>query len=518
MLIKNLEELEKLLQVQLTKKQRRVLNRRELYVLYGGSMGSGKSFLISFMALYYALSYENATCLIGRKFHNSLSKTTQKTFEILFKKIPRDWCIRIHKSEGYYEFQNGSRIYFVGLSDSHESLDKIRGMELIYAGIDECQDLEDDEAFKMIAGRLRQKIKGVKPRMILTCNPTRIPWIRKNFVDGRKRRDFYFLKALPKDNPHLPKDYIKNQKRILSPSEFEILILGKWEKAKIEGCLFNEEKINEAMANNEWKEGLISYGIDVSLRGTTVVAKKNGNKISIPIVMNDVDERECLERIKEEISSGTIPVFVDSIGEGSALAWLLINEGFAVVKIKQNEAPKNQEKYFNLRAENYDRLNQLLDEGLNLPDDIELKNQMLNCKKEHAKDGRIKIENKVKLHNKKQSPDKLDAVVLACIGGGEDIPLEDEKGTYQLINGKRIYDKYAYLTLESMAQEGEIWSNEINVNPDTVSPQNEKEMIWTGGLRPDWRKRRKKWDNQIARWKRSGEYNQEFIDRLRFIR
>lgn len=441
MLIRNLEELENLLGISLTKKQRKIFNRRETFILYGGSMSSGKSFVISFIALFYCLRYDGATCLIGRKFHSSLTKTTQIILEKLIYRLPKGYLFKHNRTEGYFEFKNGSRIYMIGLADSAEHLDKIRGVEIVAAFIDECQDLDNAEAFQMLSTRLRQKIKGASYKLILTGNPTRKKWLRELFID-EKRKDFYFLKALPKDNPHLPKGYLRLQKETLPALDYKILILGSWEDAQTVDCLFEKEKVEEAIKNNKWIRGGVSYGIDFSLSGTSAIAKKSGNKISLPIVMKNTDMDKLIEKIKKKITSKEVPIYIDAIGEGSGLCSILEKEGYNIIRVRQNEQAIDFNKYYNLRAENYDRLNQLLEEGLNLPNDQELKNQMLLTKKEFHSDGRIKIESKLKLIKRGRSPDKLDAVVLSCLGSGiEEEVLKDEYGRLYELNkwGQPIY-------------------------------------------------------------------------------
>ncbi|GAH73235.1 unnamed protein product, partial [marine sediment metagenome] len=50
--------------------------------------------------------------------------------------------------------------------------------------------------------------------------------------------------------------------------QYRILILGSWKDAQVENCLFKQEEIEEARKREDFKEGQVSYGIDVSLKGT----------------------------------------------------------------------------------------------------------------------------------------------------------------------------------------------------------------------------------------------------------
>lgn len=518
MLVKDVKELEKILQIKLTDKQKKVFHQKEKYLLWGGSSAAGKSFLLSFIALYYALKYDGATCLIGRKFQSSLTKTTQISFENLLNKLPEDYLKRHDKNEGYFGFKNNSRVYFVGLAESRESLKKLRGIELIFAGIDEAQDFDNDKEFLFLTTRLRQKVKGASSKLLLTCNPTREKWILDKWISGRKKRDFAFIKALPKDNQkNLPRSYLRDQKKILPRLQYRILILGSWKDAQVENCLFKQEEIEKARKRENFKEGGISYGIDVSLKGTTVIAKKSGNRITLPIVLRDSDIDEFMEKTEEEIKNKSLPVYVDSVGEGAGICVVLEREKYNVKRINQSKPAKDSDKYYNLRSENYDRLNLMLNE-LILPNDKELKNQMLNCKKDFSKEGKIKLETKLELHRRKQSPDKLDAVVLACVGEGKEGEEygEDERGVYELSEeGKKIYLINYSIEISAMAKNGQIGRLEIKYNPEIISKSDLDRLKYQGFIRMDWIERRKRFFGYIEKYKKTGK-SLDWINDLKF--
>lgn len=507
-MITGIKELEKSLRIKLTEKQKKVFHKRERYLLWGGASASGKSFLLSFIALYYALRYEGATCLIGRKFQSSLIKTTQVSFENLLNKLPKGFLTRHDKTYGYFEFKNHSRIYFVGLSDSHESLKKLRGIELIFAGVDEVQDFDSDKEFLFLTTRLRQKIEGVQPKLLMTCNPNRQQWIIDKWISGRKRKDFAFIRALPKDNKqNLPRDYLRSQKNVLPELQYQILILGSWKDAQIEDCLFDKEKIEAAIKREDFRKGRTAYGIDISLKGVTIVAKKSGNIITLPVVLINSDIDEFMEKIENEIKDKGIPIYIDAIGEGAGICVVLEREKYNVIRVVQNESALDYDKYFNLRAENYDRLNLILDE-LILPNDQELIDQMLNCKRDLSREGKLKIQSKVELHHKNQSPHKLDAAVLCISGEGKEESefFEDERGAYELSEeGKKIYLINYSSEISVMVKNGQIGKLEITHDPVTISDSERKRLEYQGFIRTGWIERRAKFFVYLEKYARTGK-------------
>ncbi len=507
-IIKNIQGLEKLLKIRLTDKQRKVFLKKERYLLWGGSSAAGKSFLLSFISLYYALKFEGSVSLIGRKFQSSLAKTTQISFENLVKKLPKDYVIRHDKTFGYFEFKNNSRVYFVGLSDSHESLEKLRGIEAIFIGVDEAQDFDSNKEFLFLTTRLRQKIEGASPKLLLTTNPNRQKWIIDKWISGRKKKDFAFVRALPKDNKqNLPRNYLRDQKRVLPELQYKILILGSWEDAQVEDCLFKKEEIEEARKREDFKKGRTAYGIDTGLRNITAISKKSGNKITLPIVLRDSSIDEFMEKIEEEIKDKNIPIYIDAIGEGAGVAVVLEREKYNVKRVVQNERALDDSKYFNKRAENYDRLNLMLNE-LILPNDQELINQMLNCKKDVSREGKIKIESKAELHNKKQSPDKLDAVVLVCVGEGREEEEFFEVGTvkaYELDNGKRINLINYQSNIHRMVNQKRIGRLEVVYDPEKISENDLQRLKYQGFIRQNWRERRAEFFEYIRKYEMTGK-------------
>jgi hypothetical protein len=245
-------------------------------------------------------------------------------------------------------------------------------------------------------------------------------------------------------------------------------------------------------------KGGTSYGIDISLVGTTVMAKKSGNKITIPLVLKNSNIDELMEKIGKIVKSKSTPIYVDAIGEGAGLAVILEREKYNVIKVRQSEQANDYDKYFNQRAENYDRLNQLLDEGLNLLNDIELINQMLMTKKDFSKDNRIKIESKKALHDRKQSPDLLDAVVLSCIGGG----LEEDEGDESELSIS--IKQWATLKGSLSYLEREMFDIEKHKQISYIK-KNEKNFIEQGLIGTKWREYRNEYDRLIKIWNRVTE-------------
>lgn len=119
-----------------------------------------------------------------------------------------------------------------------------------------------------------------------------------------------------------------------------------------------------------------------------------------------------------------IPINIDILGGGSDVATILRANGFTVYGIHGNAAShaRDSTQYFsfvNLRAEMYWQFREALDptygEGICLPDDDELREELLAPRWVPTVRG-IQIEDKVEIRKRLgRSPDKADAVVMARV-------------------------------------------------------------------------------------------------------
>ena len=191
-----------------TDKQRAFHGAAEMYKLYGGAMGGGKSRALCEEGLQLSLEYAGNFGVIARQTLPELKATTLMTF---FNETLPEGSIKYralvgkyNRSEGLLTFRNGSKILFTGLDS--DNIDKIKSMNLGWFAIDEATEVSED-IFNMFCTRLRLIVPGIMYFGLLASNPEP-GWVKKRFID-RQMEDHIYIPALPKENPHLPKDYIK---------------------------------------------------------------------------------------------------------------------------------------------------------------------------------------------------------------------------------------------------------------------------------------------------------------------
>jgi len=192
----------------------------------------------------------------------------------------------------------------------------------------------------------------------------------------------------------------------------------------------------EVSVRPEWNirtDGVHEYGVDVARFGddTTVVIEKTGGLIHKPVQWSKVDTAITTERVINNISltDWRAVLRIDDIGVGGGVTDQLRKAKrenpdkyhYKVVPVNFSAGTSNTEKWFNLRTEIYDNLAQMfIDHEIAIPEDEDLVAELAAIRVEYVgKDAQIKkVESKANIKDRlKRSPDKADALALACAKG-----------------------------------------------------------------------------------------------------
>lgn len=204
------------------------------YKLYGGSMGGGKSVALCAEAIKLSLKYPGNRGYFCRHELTTFRRSTLVTFE---RFCPQEILKNHYRDERILVFRNGSEIIYGGLG-GEEDLEKIKSTEFGWFGIDEATETLED-MFLLLCSRLRWTLPdGSHPkyRGILASNPEP-GWVKDRFVDKRLE-DHSFTPALPRDNPHLPKDYDAQLRKQWPDEWVKRYLEGSWDV--FEGQVFKE--------------------------------------------------------------------------------------------------------------------------------------------------------------------------------------------------------------------------------------------------------------------------------------
>lgn len=152
-------------------------------VLYGGGRGSGKSLCLIADPLRYIES-PNFRAVIIRRTMPELRELIDRAKNMYFQVVPSvQWKVK----ENLFLFPSGAKIEF-GYLDSENDLEKYRGQEYTWIGIDEISQIPFYEWYYKLKASLRTSDPTLKTFLRATTNPTGvgIEWVKEYWHIGFK--------------------------------------------------------------------------------------------------------------------------------------------------------------------------------------------------------------------------------------------------------------------------------------------------------------------------------------------
>jgi phage terminase large subunit len=193
--------------------------------LLAGSLGTGKTEAMCMEAIHQSAAYQNNLGLMGRKVLDSFKKSTL----IQLLDLGEGFIQKHRAQEKEIIFKNRSKIVYMALDDSRDSIQRIKSMNLGWFAFDQLEEMSE-QTFIAAAGQMRRK--HAMRVSFHTCNPAGHDWVWHRFKKNKKKqndkKDGYRLietmtwqPGIPppetdaevgyySDNPHLPSDYIKH--------------------------------------------------------------------------------------------------------------------------------------------------------------------------------------------------------------------------------------------------------------------------------------------------------------------
>ena len=310
-------------------------------IIYGGSKGSGKSYLGCKLLFADALIYPETHYFIARKALNDLRKFTIPSIYEVFA----DWKI----TDKYYKFNgqdnlftlyNGSKIYL--LEASHQPSDplyyRFGSMQMTRGWIEEAGQLEEEAKNNLAAsvGRWKNDTYNLRGKLLQTCNPSK-NYLYKDYKlnrEGNLPEWKRFIQALPSDNKKLDSGYLEHLNRTLSKNEKERLLYGNWEYDDDPSALCQYEKIIELFSNKfeSISQGQKFITADIARFGSDkiVIGLWEGFKVKIKSFSKQsiTDTAKIIDTMRKENNIPLSNVLVDEDGVGGGAKDILNCKGF----------------------------------------------------------------------------------------------------------------------------------------------------------------------------------------------
>jgi len=417
-----------------TPKQWEFLSAEEMYPLYGGAVGGGKTVAECYAAYLQSVLIPGN---VGYMCRYQLADFRRSVLPTLLDVVPPQLILAHNKSERYIDIQpqgenaKPSRIWYGGLREEMEEFGSSRGyrespiksMTLGWAAIDQVEECSK-VGFNWLASRLRLKVPGVMYKIYMTANP-QPGWVRDDFIEKPKTKNHKFIPALCTDNPHLPEDYEERLTELYTPEMVARLLRGDWDIDTSLNNLFMNDWIVEAV-NRELKPedslGVRIAGVDVARYGKdrTVYTLRQGNKVLDIEHWAKQDTTYSASHIARRMDDdGVHHVNVDSIGIGAGVIDPLKKHGYNVKEINVGTKALHNDVFANKRAELFNKLMESFrDELISIPDHPELQSDLASIRYTYDHKNRLILLSKEDhVRRGHRSPDFADSLMLAFADG-----------------------------------------------------------------------------------------------------
>lgn len=397
------------------------------HILYGGGVGSGKSFIACFDAVTICLKYPGARNLLSRAQYSDFQFTTLKTLKEMLKtlKLRNKVDYSFNMTTKTLKFKNGSEIVFPHLEYMPDDPDfeRLNGFELTRAYVDEGSEIHR-QCFNVLrtrVGRCEATNNKVKPKILITSNPKKC-WLKEYFVlphkNGTISEDTKYIFANYLDNSkNLTNDYIDAILSIEDDLTRSRLVDGNWDYDDSNLKIFDYNSLNN-MFGKVYIE-LIGAGkkyitIDVARFGKdlTVIGIWQGDYLYYIETIKSNSIEELYNRVRSLQAEHNIPntqVVADEDGVGGGLVDFLKCWGF-----KNNSVSEN---YQNLKTQCIFQTAKLINEGALFIKDCQYKEQIISefdkYRKVETNDGKLKCTDKKTLKVLLgRSPDFSDMIIM----------------------------------------------------------------------------------------------------------
>ena len=428
-------------------KEAQLASKRFKFVLYGGSLGSGKSHWLRWMCLYwlmkYYAKYNKKGIRVGLFCEDYVSLNDRHLTKVKFEFPP--WLGKFNEAKHEFtlapEYGSGI-IAFRNLDDPEKYL----SVEFAAMAVDEI-NRNPVSTFRELRKRLRwEGIPDV--RFMAACNPIGEAWVKNMFVkrlfppEEKEQYEFVYVPALPTDNPYLPQEYYKSLES-LPEAQRKALLEANWD-AMDEGMsedgflrLINDREYQSVVVQSGEHSGYRILGVDPAAGGdNSAIVLKSGNLQEILFNQKLNNTMDLVGVIMEKYRDYKADfIAIDKTGVGQGVYDRLKDLDYPVRGVAFGEKTED-EMFANLKAELHWRERQWLLSGGRL-----LANYGWNefeYVKYINKDGVIKIQPKETiLKQNLSSPNCVDAAVLTQVIKSETIKKEK---FIKMNKGRPFYD------------------------------------------------------------------------------
>jgi len=345
------------------------LNDEVSHIAYGGSKGSGKSFLGCSLIFGDAFIYPGTHYFIARTTLSDLRKfTIPSVYEVFEKWGIKQSMYKYNGQDNCFVLHNKSVVYLLAAEfmPSDPLYMRFGSMQMTRGWCEESGEFDEDAVNNLGAsiGRWKNDVYKLKGKLLQTCNPSKNYLYREYY---RKHKDKNlepwkrFVQALPQDNKCLPDGYLENLMRTLSRNQKERLLFGNWEYDDDPTVLCDYDAICDMFTNEHVKptgKKYISADLAMQGRDRFIVGVRDGMVVRIPIDQPKSTGKSIVRDLQATMTNEAVPrsqTVADSDGLGNFLGGTdSKGEGSYLTGIKEfhgGASAINKAEYANIKAE-----------------------------------------------------------------------------------------------------------------------------------------------------------------------
>lgn len=444
-------------------KEAQEASKRFKFLLYGGSLGSGKSYWLRWMMVYWLMKLFSKYDMRGIRaglFCEDYPSLNDRHLSKVKYEFPA-WLGKYNESKHEFtlapEYGSGV-IAFRNLDDPEKYL----SVEFAVMGVDEI-NRNPVTTFRELRKRLRWAgIKDVK--FLAACNPIGEAWVKNWWVkrmfppEESETYEFAFVPALPTDNPYLDASYYKSLES-LPEAQRKAFLEGNWDSfdetmdAKGYIRLVSDKELQGAIVHQGEHSGYKILGVDPAAGGDhSAVVLKSGNLQQVLFnqkLENTMDLVGVVMQLYRDYQCDFI--VIDKSGVGQGVYDRLRDMSYPCRGVSFGERSED-DMFANLKAEWHWRERMWLLSGGRLLYNIGW-NEFEYVKYKN-KDGKISIQPKEELFRDGiPSPNCVDAAVLTQVINDKTIKtqrfIKQNQGrqfydvTEKIWNNERTIDRYS---------------------------------------------------------------------------
>jgi len=338
-------------------------------IAYGGSKGSGKSYLMVSLIFGDAFLYPGTQYFIARKSLTNIRKFTIPSIHEVFGhwKIP-DSMWKYNGQDNYYELSNKSRVYLLDAKylPSDPEYYRFGSMQMTRGAIEEAGEFEEAAKNNLAAsiGRWKNDEYKLTAKLLQTCNPSKNYLYREYYMPsktGSLPEWRKFVQALPQDNKMIAAGYLENLERNLTPNERARLLDGNWEIDTDASALIDYNKIIDTFSNTHIQGGRKCITGDMARLGgdKIVIVEWDGFRGHIRFYQKQdlATTASMLEAARSRLGCGKSDILIDEDGLGGGVVDFYGCKGF-VNNARPLPSPSHPQRDVRgqIQPENYDNI------------------------------------------------------------------------------------------------------------------------------------------------------------------